>query len=36
MASIAAVTQHKDMRTLGGYVQRATLFEGSANKGIGF
>lgn len=36
MASIAAVTQHKDLRTLGEYVQRATLFDDAANKDFGF
>jgi integrase len=35
MASIAVVTRHKDLRTLAGYIRRATLFDDAANEGFG-
>lgn len=36
ISSIAVVTRHKDLRTLAGYIRRATLFEDAANDGFGF
>lgn len=35
ISSIAVVTRHKDLRTLAGYIRRATLFEDAANDGFG-